>query len=428
MGLRSWLRGDDLLVPPSKNELLHLGWGPPPPADGHPGFGSNQPWLWRTANSDPLELPIVASMIKFVQDGVSALPSEIVRRSDGQPMAQRPPKWLDAPNENDSFSDLVDKLVFGLFWDGNAWIVPRYDGAGRVVMLYALDNRDVSPMSSGFGRSLRSDDQQWMVRGQRMSGRQIHHVRHGVQPGSLLGTGARHSGQILFDAYAYALRWTKNFYARGATFQYMVSGDFGHQTPKETEDLKKDLLSRTGETGSWEPVLFDAKGAKIEPLSFTPEAMKHVEMLRDLANQILTNLANIPPQFYNLNDSGTQVTYTTFPALKDALWTQVHRKYARRIEHAIDQIINPAFHFRFKEETLLTGTPQDKATLATSMNGTGVFTPDEIRAVLGYGPLDEEQQNELAPKPEPEGNMDDDLDEDAPDDDEEGADDEPVGG
>ena len=351
----------------------------------------------------PLLLPVVYSTLRFIQSGISTLPVKLLNSSSTPVM--KAPIWLRRPNPTDFWPDLVDRIVFGLAWDGNAWMQPRMDGSGRLIGWYAYDYRDVQ--LAGEDRVRPGTIPQWTINGQNAPAGLIH-LKVGAAQGELLGRGMSQAGEVLFNAYSYAMAWTSEFYKRGATFQYALETELSSNggvpfRPEEVEAMLQELEAKSGPSNAWSPAALPP-GMKLKQLSLAQANMEHLETMKHLAHQIVTQLGNIPAQLYNLNETGTQVTYANIPSLRSVVWENCYKKFAVRIEAAINSVIGPNMTFNIDEHASLSGTPQDRITLAKEMGALGdtVFSKDEIRETAGFVGLPPEvKEAREAPDPAP---------------------------
>ena len=388
--MREWWRGDDILANPVPVRLSNgNGNGLSPLAIR---FSSDaRSWLLRggsDAAAGPVtgldDLPILFGARRFVADKIVGMPRRLVNRQSGEVRAQNPP-WLEGQaNPVETFSNLLEVLVGELLWHGEVFLRP-VARRGMLAEVYAYSSRYVTQTEwvrrSGYpvGRPM------WQVNG--VYDPTLVQVKMGARANELRGHGIAESGQKLLQAYAAALEYSQRLY-RG-TLTKILTGDFTHMNDTEQEEFKTEFEARArGDENVGEVLFVPTEKVKVETLSWDAQQTAHIELMADLARQIVNQLFGIPAQMFTLNESGTQVTYTTVPALAERLYRDAIQPIVVAIEDGFSKIMM-RWRLDLDERRLLAGTVSDQTQRARTMaeiNGMGepMFTGEEIREVAGF--------------------------------------------
>ena len=380
----AWMRGDDLLPVQLSN-----GNGLSPLAVR---FSSEaRSWLLRGGSDAAVgpvtsldDLPILFGARRFIADKIVGMPRRLINAQSGQVRAVNPP-WLDGmANPVETFSNLLDVMVGELLWCGEVFLMP-VARRGMLAEVYAYSSRYVTQTDWVHRTGYPAGRPMWQVNG--VYEPRLVQVKMGARANHLRGRGIRDSGQQLLQAYAAALEYSQRLY-RG-TLTKMLTGDFSHMNDTEQEEFKTEFEARTrGDENVGEVLFVPTEKVKVETLSWDAVQTAHVELMADLARQIVNQLFSIPAQMFTLNESGTQVTYTTVPALAERLYQDALHPVVKAIEDGFSRIMS-RWRLDLDERRLLSGTVSDqtaRARVMAEINGMGepLFLPQEVREVAGF--------------------------------------------
>ena len=156
------------------------------------------------------------------------------------------------------------------------------------------------------------------------------------RPDEYRGRGIRHFAQELLSAAVKSLAWTDRLY--NGTLTQMLTGDFSKMNDKEQEQFKEAFKERTTGVDNLGELLFvPSEKVHLQTITLDPQQMSHVEILKDIDRKVVNQLFGIPAQLFNLNESGTQVTYTTVPALAERLYQDALLIYITALEDGLSR-------------------------------------------------------------------------------------------
>lgn len=101
-------------------------------------------------------IPVYAC-IRVNSETLASLPADAVRSRStvpGREPVPRPPRWIDTPNPETTWFELVQRVVQCLLLDGNAFVlITARDAQGYPQELWTLNPRDVDVKRTGNGRT-----------------------------------------------------------------------------------------------------------------------------------------------------------------------------------------------------------------------------------------------------------------------------------
>ena len=372
--------------------------------------------------------PIYFGCLKLVTDRIRTMRYDLL---DGNkvPLAGRGPTWIQSPNPFWDLPTLLSNTAQQVVHYGNAWWYPVFDNARRPVGMYLLPPDQVTPNYTGTGQI---DPQFPWVAGGTVVRQPLFHLAYIPNPGDILGIGTLHAAAGLIDLATYSLQWQTDFYEKGATGQFFLSStdpqqDWSDEEIQKFQDRWDEMVGGRSNTFRV-PVL--GGGVQMQRVSLTAEQMDFINARKLTDREICAQIFHIDPSYFNLNDSGTSVTYSTMQALETRIWNDAVKPIASILEDAVSYFLTGQNTFRFKPGDYLLGTPNDRSNQIRNMSlvnkeqasvfGHPVFTLGEIRDVVG---LPSEVPEELLnleppepaapalPPPEPEDEPEEDDDE-----------------
>ena len=333
------------------------------------------------------DLPVTEGAARFIVSKLVNMPRQLVNRQTQEVDTRRQP-WTEIANPRETFTDFLTVVIEELMWEGVVYVLPRFgiDGTLRELYAYRKDLvREIEPQQTGYVPlrprwQVLTEDQNWQ------EVPQLRQLRVGARPNSLDGTGLKQSHMDLLMAYKKALFYTQKLY--DGVMVRMLTGDFAHMNDTEQEEFKRSFEERTTDQDAKGEVIFvPATDVKVETLTLDPQQMAHIDMLKELARSIITQGFGIPAQMMNLNDSGSQVSYTTVPALSERLYQDAVVHYKVAIEDGLSRLFQ-RYRFRLDERRMVAGSVQDMTVRAKSMadinQNMPTFTTEEIRETAGF--------------------------------------------
>ena len=364
--------------------------------------------------------------LRLITDRIRTMRYEVLN-ADLEPVKGGGPVWLRNPNPFWDLSLLLANTAQQVVHYGNAWWLPSFDNARRPVGMYLLSPELVTPnYLTGYGID---PDYPWLADGLPVR-RPLFHMPYVPRPGDILGVGTREAASGLVDLADFSLRWQTEFYKKGATGQFFVTTNDPQQTMNEDEidRFQDNWEANVGGQGNAFRVPIIPGGLSVQRVSLTAEQMDFINARKMTDREIAAQIFHIDPSYFNLNDSGTSVTYSTMQALETRIWNDAVKPIATILEDAVSYFLPGNNVFRFKPGDYLLGTPNDRSNQIRNMSlvnkesqsaGLGlVFSTGEIRDVVGLPSevpedLRAVEEPEPAPAlPEPEEEPEEDEDDD----------------
>ena len=354
--------------------------------------------------------PIYFGCLKLITDRIRSMRYDLLD-GNGIPLKGKGPPWVQAPNPFWDLPTLLANTAQQVVHYGNAWWLPVYDNARRPVGMYLLPPNEVTPNYTVNGQI---DPVFPWIAGGTVVRQPLFHLAYIPNPGDILGLGTLAAASGLIDLADYSLRWQTDFYRKGATGQFFVTTLNEQQTMSDEEvDRFQDKWEASvgGEENTFRPPVIQG-GLKLERVSLTAEQMDFINARKLTDREICAQIFHIDPSYFNLNDSGTSVTYSTKQALETGIWNDALKPIATIIEDAVSFFLPGNNTFRFKPGDYLLGTPNDRSNQIRNMSlvnketasvfGHPVFTLGEIRDVVGLpSEVPEELLALVPPEPEP---------------------------
>ena len=381
--------------------------------------------------------PIYYGCLKLVTDRIRAMDYDLLDGSK-KPLVGKGPPWVQAPNPFWDLPTLLSNTAQQVVHFGNAWWLPVFDNARRPQGMYLLPPHQVQPNYQPATGGI-DPNYPWIVGGQ-VFRQPLFHLPYIPNPGDILGIGTLQAASGLIDLANYSLRWQTDFYRKGATGQFFISSNDPQQSwsDEQIDRFQDEWDARVGGEGNSFRVPVMDGGVQLQRVSLTAEQMDYINARKLTDREICAQIFHIDPSYFNLNDSGTSVTYSTMQALETRIWNDAVKPIATILQDAVSFFLPGNNSFRFKPGDYLWGTPNDRSNQIRNMSlvnketssvfGHPAFTVGEIRDVVGLPSEVPEELLELEPPaaaappalPAPAEQDEDEEDEPETDDDEEG--------
>ena len=354
--------------------------------------------------------PIYFGCLKLITDRIRTMRYDLL---DGNniPLAGKGPPWVQVPNPFWDLPTLLSNTAQQVVHYGNAWWLPVFDNARRPVGMYLLPPNQVTPNYLPNGGI---DPAFPWIAGGTIVRQPLFHLSYIPNPGDILGLGTLAAASGLINLADYSLTWQTEFYRKGATGQFFVTTNDPQQTMNdaEIERFQDNWQANVGGQGNAFRVPIIPGGLSVQRVSLTAEQMDFINARKLTDREIAAQIFHIDPSYFNLNDSGTSVTYSTMQALETRIWNDAVKPIATIIEDAVSFFLTGNNTFRFKPGDYLLGTPNDRSNQIRNMSlvnketasvfGYPVFTLGEIRDVVGLpSEVPEELLALVPPEPEP---------------------------
>src|SRR5690606_38591687 len=118
-------------------------------AKGDDGWQSLVPSGVKVTRETAMQLSAVWACVRILSDTVSTLPVGTFRREEDVRIPTPRPRWLDAPNPDQTRVEFVEQQVGSMLLDGNAFILTVRDRFGDIVDLWNVHPDLVEPKRVG---------------------------------------------------------------------------------------------------------------------------------------------------------------------------------------------------------------------------------------------------------------------------------------
>ena len=321
-----------------------------------------------------------------VRAGVSgSLP---VRAVDSKGVGVPRPAWLDTPNPEISWSEVVEQVVTSVDHRGNAYVVPTLL-RGQVVELWVLDPDQVSVY-----RDHETRQKRFRVAGQEVDPRTtpIIHIPGLMRGGALTGMAVLDAARELIGSALASEESASRFFASGGTMRGVI------EAPREMGNEAVSAMT-AGFNRTYAGVSNSHKvgaltgGATYKPLSVTPDQQQLLETRELTAKTIAGSLFGVPPLLLG-HDSKTAlnsgleaiaVQFVQFGLLPTLV----------KIERHLSPLMPGDQGVRFDLNGLMRGSYVDRMNGYRVGRETGVLTANDVRVLENLVASDQPGADEL---------------------------------
>jgi HK97 family phage portal protein len=379
VGLRAWLRGDDLLdrdekalAPPTQRPAFQS-W--------LPGLGSRPPVT--VTESNALAVSDAYAAVRLISDAVASLPVHQLRRTDAGRVPVGPDsrlaQLLARPWPGATSCDLFGTLMCHLLVRGNAFVAKYRGGDGQIVQLGLMDPAAVTVELRG-----QTIVYTVTVAGQRSEHgpEDVLHIRS-MSADGLVGlspvTQCRLSLQLNSDLREHGHRYFRQGSRPG-----------GFITAPGASEVQADALAKKWEQGAggvenaWKIAVLSGD-VTWTPMAFSADDSQFLQQ-RQLSTAEIARVFGLMPWMLGA-PSGDSLTYSTVSEQLRAFANHTLRTWLVRIERAFSGDADLAFDL----DGLLRGSPGERAQVYRLALGDdrrpGWLTVDEIRRLEDMEPL-----------------------------------------
>ena len=373
---------------------------------------------WQTlrgAGSGPSTwLPVVYGCLRLLTKRLSSMP---IRMLDSEG-AERPlPMWLQQPNQWLSTRQFVESAVHALLMHGAWTVIPQRDARGRVAAVMVPEPSRVSlQLAEGNG----TDEVAVHIDGRRYAGEVIY-TPWMTLPGSPVGISAVGALRTVSAIGSAAQEYVQKFLQNGMVHQYVISAK--DATDDSLEEMSAVMKAKhAGPEKAWLPLLMTGD-VKVMPISMNLQDAQFLELAQWSDARIASQVFGIDPSILGIVLQGAQLTYNTTLHREANLWVDSLKSLAVLVEDVCTKLAPGKMTIDLDERVNLEGSIRDRATMAQTLASVAIgsqpaFTVNEIRDLVGFAPLDENELPDKPPAPVMSDNDDDDDDADDDEDDE----------
>lgn len=292
----------------------------------------------------------------------------------------------ERPNPRQTGFDLLWQVVYQREMYGNAYIVPVYRG-GVLSALYCVPS-DCSVSYDRLRGVYTVNDIYDGIEGEYMPD-EIIHVRSYCRDG-FMGTPVTELASLVLSNARKAYKQEGEMFTPGSTLRGFITGEdtvqvgYGGATDKQLKGVTQRIREAIG---SGQNLNFLPGTMKFVQTGMTPSDLQLLDSMKFI-NMEICRFFGVPPmqvfQDTNANYSSTESSQTIF-------MTSTLAPLMRQIESEVtEKLFGGDGHMRarFRIDDYYQTDPSAQATALSQLIQTGVITPNEARARMGYRPLE----------------------------------------
>lgn len=354
-------------------------------AKGDDGWQSLVPSGVKVTRETAMQLSAVWACVRILSDTVSTLPVGTFRREGDVRIPTPRPRWLDAPNPDQTRVEFVEQQVGSMLLDGNAFIMTVRDRFGDIVDLWNVHPDLVEPKRVG-GQLVYDvtdpDTGQVTV----LTRAQMFHIPCFAWPGQLRGVSPLEHARRVIGLGLASQEYAEKFYGQGMHGAGIIESK-EPLTPDQGKELKRDFTRLAhGMANAHLPVVLSG-GASWKPLSVTPEQGQFLESRKYSVAEI-ARWFRVPPHL--IADVERSTSWGTgIEEQNIGFVTYGIRHLLERIEQAWTRWLFPFTDefVKFNVDGLLRGDQKSRYDAYAVSRQWGWMNADEIRALEDLPPL-----------------------------------------
>lgn len=316
-------------------------------------------------------------------------------------------RLLARPNDIQTPAEFFGEVLYSLVFLNEAFIVVDYDHSGATAKPVALWPRRADWMIESYAEDGSGHDGFWYTAPGSNSAEflkldQVIHVKYGGLNGSVRPASPieKHSFTVSTDkaVKAYGNTISEN----GGRIDFVMELDTtdDDQMAKATERLKADIQNAKREGG----VLSIGTGAKLTPLSLKPSDMEFVKLASMTRDEILSAYRT-PPCMFGLAADGAGASGPAAAEARKAYLSDRIDRDLYAIASKIGHVLLPKYKSP-KAKTItyevgyvspVSNDTEERAKIHNLQIKNGTRTPNEIRSIEGFAPLEGEGSGALSP-------------------------------
>ena len=341
------------------------------------------------------QLPVARKCIGYIADQINDAEPQIIETATNKIVATRDdlPEWIANPSAEYVFEELIQQSVWSLIGTGHLRLLAQT--VNREPLFLYVGTTGLITIQINNGQVIYKDFVSWgdpskVIIADHVSVRRLFAV-----PGSPIGMGTWEPASTLISTALYAQEAFERFFGNNMFMDLIFIRDGEFVQGASTELLTKLAKRHSGSSRAFRPLVTDNTW-KVERLTDSNQANQVIELYGMINTHIATLVFGIDPLVFSLGSSGrpggsgAALVYQNASNLRSQVWNNACKPIARAIAGCISDYLPDGYRLHFSAAEMLRGSPHDRATMAgqmaamTSSYGRPLFTPEEIREVLGY--------------------------------------------
>ena len=354
-------------------------------------WGDNAGVTWAGSNvnqTSALQLLTVYGCNRFICEGISTLPLDTFRGTDGEAVPLPNPPWLEQPTVDLDRVSWLTQILTSLLLAGNAYLLKGY----RDATLDSLTPLDPAKVQVRRERGRKS----YLVAGERFEEQAILHIPGVMQPGSDVGMSPIEAARQTIGLGLAALEQGGRFFSQGQTMSGVIEvpGTMPPEGPGSPKEMAKAWARRhSGSKKAHLPGVLEG-GAVWKPIGVTNEQAQFLETRGYTAGEIAGQLFLIDPSEFGLSAgaNGGSITYANLEQ-RNARKVQVtFLPWLVRLERAFSTLLGAPTYIKFNVDGLLRGDTLSRYQTYAIAGPLGLLTTDEMRALEDFPALSDEDK------------------------------------
>lgn len=321
---------------------------------------------------------------KFIKKTVKkSLNNEVIELEDHPVL-----KLLNKPASNMSYNAWISIIQSYLSLMGNALVEIVREGS-EVVALEPLMWESIQPSVNGTTGKI----EWYMYTPSNSVPRKLYpdNVIHftNLSPGStIIGQGnleACMNSANLFEWYDnYAMSLARNYGMPGVNINCKAN----IANKEEAERLARDFIAKFGRSGNGKPIVTFGENVDIKPLTVPPKDMEY-QQGRDWAKKVICACFGVPEDLVDTSNSNRASSITAINQFLNITIFPILSKVLEELNTKVVNVYDDSLFIWWDEQEVLADDPQLQAQVLNSYINSKVLTVDEVRAVLGYEPIEQ---------------------------------------
>lgn len=325
-----------------------------------------------------LEISTVHFCVSTIADTIATLPVDVFKKTNGQRTQVDSPTWTRTPNANETFVDLMQKIVTSLLFDGNAYIFMVKNDRNQVLELHVIDPQEIAVKVA--------DNTVYFVwQDKRFTKNEIVHIKGLSLPGSVKGISPLEKQRLSTTLAKTAENFGNEYFENGIHMSGVI------ETPSDAkvdvEEAKRIVEQFSNRhTGGKHAVGMLTGGATWKPITVTPEQAQFLETRK--FNKIdIALFYKIPA--YMVDPTVTSSWGSGIAEQNLAFLQRTLMPYIVKIEQAFSlYVLNGQQYLKFNTRALTRGRQTEEMDLLVKASNNGLMTVNEARALMDMEPVE----------------------------------------
>lgn len=340
----------------------------------------------------------VYSATSLIAESIGSMPVRFVERDDADRKPSRPPVaqalW-GRPNSQQFPVHFWESLVLSMLLWGNAYVYPRRSNGGDVLELWPLDPDRVTEIESveraggQVATRYRVEDLGELMNEPGQPAQMIH-IPNLMKPGRLRGMSPIEEMAELVGISLSSQQYAGKFLGDGVYLSGVLEVQ-GNLDPKKARDLRDGFIADHGGPGKTGSVGVLSGGATFKQLTIPPAQLQFLEQ-QQMTDRKIAGIYRVPPHMVGdverSTSWGSGIEEQSIQFVRHTLMPII-----RKLETAFEGTVlaGTPYEMRFVTGGLLRGDSKAQEAFFRGMWNIGVFSQDDIRALLDMGPLPDGQ-------------------------------------